>query len=76
MEEIHEDKSPSVAARDFNAYLSLEEVSRDDLGAVAVQEGEGSAESGSGHTPKNGLGDNSSPAGLSLVDGYRNQRSD
>lgn len=50
-------------------YLRLEDVRRNDLRAVAVEEGKRSAERRSGDTPEDSLGDDSSPAGLRLVDG-------
>jgi hypothetical protein len=49
--------------------LSLEEVGRDDLAAVAIEEGESGAESGGRNTPEDGLSDNSPPTGLGLVNG-------
>jgi hypothetical protein len=48
--------------------LSLEEGGRETLGPVAVVEGEGGGESGSGDTPECGLGDDPPPSGLGLVD--------
>lgn len=50
-------------------YLSLEEVSWDDLAPVAIEEREGGAECGGRDTPEDGLCDNASPAGLRLVHG-------
>jgi hypothetical protein len=50
--------------------LSLEEVGRDNLAPVTVEEGQCSAEGGCGDTPEDGLCDDTSPAGLSLVDGF------
>ena len=49
-------------------YLSLQEVGRDDLTPIAIEEGQGGAESGGGDTPEDSLSDDSSPARLSLVD--------
>lgn len=49
--------------------LSLEEVRGEVLGAVTIEPRESSGESGSGNTKESGLGDNITPAGLSLVDG-------
>lgn len=49
--------------------LGLEDVGRNDLAPVTVQERKGRRESGSGDTPENGLSDDTPPAGLSLVDG-------
>ena len=47
--------------------LCLEEVCGHDLAAVAIEEGESGAEGGCRDTPKNGLGNDTSPARLSLV---------
>lgn len=49
--------------------LGLEEVGREVLGAVAVEEGQSGAEGGGGDTPESTLGNNVSPAGLGVVDG-------
>lgn len=49
--------------------LGLEDVGRNDLGPVAVEEGESSGEGGRGDTPEDGLSDDTPPAGLSLVHG-------
>jgi len=49
--------------------LSLEDIGRNDLAPVTVQECEGSRKGRSGDTPENGLSDDTPPAGLSLVDG-------
>jgi len=49
--------------------LSLEDIGRNDLAPVTVQEGEGGRKCRSGDTPENGLSDDAPPAGLSLVDG-------
>ena len=49
--------------------LGLEEVGRDDLAAVTIEEGKSGAECGGGDTPEDGLSDNSPPTGLGLVDG-------
>lgn len=48
--------------------LGLEEVGREFLGAVAIVEAEGSAESRGRDTPESTLADNVSPASLSVVD--------
>ena len=48
--------------------LGLQQVGGQVLGTVTVVEAEGGAESGCGDTPKSTLGDDVSPAGLSLVD--------
>ena len=47
--------------------MSLEEVSGDNLAPVTIEEGKGSGESGGGDTPETSLGNDSPPAGLSLV---------
>jgi hypothetical protein len=49
--------------------LSLKEVSRKVLGTVSVEPAQGSAESRGWYAEKCCLGDDLSPAGLSLVDG-------
>ena len=49
--------------------LCLEKVGRNNLAAVSIEEGESSAERGSRNAPENGLGDDTSPAGLGLVGG-------
>jgi hypothetical protein len=49
--------------------LGLEEVGRDDLAAVPIEEGERSAEGRGRDTPENSLGDDATPARLRLVDG-------
>lgn len=49
--------------------LGLEEVGGQVLGSVAVVEGQSGAEGGGGDAPESTLGDNISPARLSLVDG-------
>ena len=49
--------------------LGLQQVGGQGLGAVAVVEAEGSAESGGGDTPEGTLADNVSPALLGVVDG-------
>lgn len=49
--------------------LSLEDVGRDDLAPVAVQEGKSRREGRSGDTPENGLGNDTPPTGLSFVNG-------
>jgi hypothetical protein len=49
--------------------LCLEKVGRQVLGPVAVEEGQSSAESWGGDTPKRALGDNVAPSSLSVVDG-------
>ena len=49
-------------------YLTLEKVGGHDLATVAIEEGEGSAESGSRNTPEDGLCDDTPPAGLGGVD--------
>lgn len=49
--------------------LSLEEVRGEVLGAVAVEPRQSSGEGGSRDTKEGSLGDNVSPAGLSLVNG-------
>jgi hypothetical protein len=49
--------------------LGLEEVSRDDLAPVTIEEGQGSAEGGCWDTPENGLSNNTSPSGLGIADG-------
>lgn len=49
--------------------LSLEQVRRQVLGAVAVEEAERSAEGRSGDTPESTLADDVPPAGLGLGDG-------
>lgn len=48
--------------------LSLQEVGRDDLTTVAVEEGKSSAEGRSRDSPEDGLGDNATPAWLGGVD--------
>ena len=48
--------------------LGLQQVGGQVLGAVAVVEGQSGAESRCGNTPESTLGDDVSPAGLSLVD--------
>ena len=50
--------------------LRLQEVGRDNFTAVAVEEREGSAERGRRDTPEDGLSNNTSPAGLSIADGF------
>lgn len=49
--------------------LRLDEVGRDDLAAVAVEEGEGSGESGERNTPDDALSNDTPPTRLSLVEG-------
>ena len=49
--------------------LSLQQVGGESLCAVAVVEGQSSAEGGSGDTPESTLADNVSPALLGVVDG-------
>lgn len=49
--------------------LGLEDVGRNDLGPVAVEEGKSGGEGGRGDTPEDGLSDHTPPAGLSLVNG-------
>lgn len=49
--------------------LSLEEVGGQVFGSVAIKPRQGSGERGDGETKERGLGDDVSPAGLSLVDG-------
>jgi len=53
--------------------LSLDNVGRDDLAPVPVQEGESSRESRSGDAPENGLSDDTPPAGLCLADGVNEE---
>lgn len=48
-------------------HLSLQDVGRDDLAPVAVEEGKGRAECWRGDTPDGGLSDDTPPARLSLV---------
>lgn len=50
-------------------YLRLEDVGRDDLAAVTVEECKGGGEGRRGDTPENGLCNDAAPTGLSLVDG-------
>jgi len=50
--------------------LSLEDIGRNDLAPVTVQEGESCREGRGGNTPENCLSDDAPPTGLSLVDGY------
>lgn len=52
-------------ARD--AYLSLDEVGRDDFAPVTIEECQGGAERGGGDTPEDSLSDDAPPTGLSLV---------
>lgn len=49
--------------------LRLEEVGRDNFTAVAIEEGEGSAEGRCGDTPEDSLGDDTTPSWLSGVYG-------
>ena len=49
--------------------LRLEQVRRDDLAAVAVEERERSAERGRRDAPEHSLRDDATPAGLRLVHG-------
>jgi len=49
--------------------LSLQQVGRKLLGAVAIVEAEGGAEGRSGDTPESGLADDVSPSLLGVVDG-------
>ena len=48
--------------------LSLEDIGRDDLAPITVQESKSCREGGSGDTPEDGLSDDAPPAGLSFVD--------
>jgi len=50
--------------------LSLEDIGRNDLAPVTVQEGKSCREGRGGNTPENGLSDDAPPTWLSLVDGY------
>jgi len=47
--------------------LSLQDVGRDDLASVTVQEGESRRESRSWNTPENGLSDDAPPAVMCLL---------
>ena len=49
--------------------LSLEDVGRNDLTPVTVQEGKGRREGRSGDAPENGLSDDTPPARLSPANG-------
>jgi hypothetical protein len=60
--------STTFETRPGETYLRLEDVRRDDLRAVAIEERERSAERRSGDTPEDSLSDDSSPAGLRVVD--------
>ena len=51
-----------------SVYLSLNKVGRNYFTAVTIKEGQGRAERGSRDAPKNSLGNDTSPARLSLVD--------
>jgi len=55
--------------RSEEVTLSLQEVRWQGLGPVAVEEGQRSREGRCRNTPEGGLGDDASPAWLSLVDG-------
>jgi len=50
----------------------LQEVGRHNFAPVSVKEGKSRAECRSRDTPKDSLGNDTSPAGLGGVDGYRN----
>jgi hypothetical protein len=49
--------------------LSLEDIGRNDLAPITIQEGKGRREGRSGDTPEDGLSDDAPPARLSFVDG-------
>ena len=49
--------------------LGLEDIGRDNLAPVTVQESKSRREGRSRNTPENGLGDDTPPAGLSPVNG-------
>lgn len=49
--------------------LGLDEVGGNDLGPVAVEEGESGRVGGNGNTPDGSLGNDSPPSGLGLGDG-------
>lgn len=51
-------------------YLSLQDICGNDFTSVAVKERQSCAERRGGDTPEDSLGDNASPAWLSLVDGF------
>lgn len=51
--------------------LTLEEVGRDNLAPVAIEEGQGRAERGSGNAPEDSLGNDAPPTGLCLVDSWK-----
>ena len=50
--------------------LGLQKTLRQSLGAVAVEEGERGREGRRGQTHERGVGDDATPSGLSLVDGF------
>jgi hypothetical protein len=55
-------------ARNSSTYLTLDEVGRNNLAAISIEERQSGAEGGCGDTPKDSLGNHTSPARLRLVD--------
>ena len=50
--------------------LRLQDVGWENFTAIAIEEGKGCAECGSGDTPEHCLSNDTSPAWLGFVDGY------
>lgn len=65
---IHKTIRSHIQHQANGTYLPLEDVRRDDLRAVSIEERKRSAERRGGDTPEDSLSDDSSPAGLSVVD--------
>ena len=55
------------------SYLSLNEVCRDNLAPVPIEESQSRAEGGCRDTPKNGLSDDTPPVKLRLMNSYYGQ---